>query len=115
MSSYLWIVRWRADYRPELPFPPLSNSFWDDPAAKQCSSESESRAEKRGMKIGLWAGAWHEDDDDDSCGDIAGVYVPFVPGFNRVFTHVRNSAMKGTGFRVTNHPTEVGWCCCCCY
>jgi hypothetical protein len=93
VSSYLWIVRWRADYRPESPFPPLSHSFWDDPTAKYDPRKSKGRTQKRGMKFGLWAGAWnddlvHEDDDDRYDGDIAGVYVPFVPGFNRAFTHV---------------------------
>ena len=53
---------------------------------------------------GLWAGGWCDDSDDadwdvrndvhDRCdgqgvgGAVAGVYVPSVPGFNRVFTHV---------------------------
>ena len=99
MSSYLWIIRWRADYRPERPFPPLSHSFWDDPTAKRNARKSGGGTEKRGgVKFGLWAGAWHDDTEHEDGGDgdgddIARVYVPFVPGFKSIFSHVRQVLM----------------------
>ena len=26
--KYSWVVRWRPDYRPDTPFPPLHHEFW---------------------------------------------------------------------------------------
>jgi len=77
--SYSWIIRWRADYRPDLPLPPLSHEFWDG----------------KGLKGGgWWSWDWGDDGDDGvggfggaRGGGVASVYVPFVPGFHRVFTH----------------------------
>ena len=115
--SYSWIIRWRADYRPDRPLPPLSHAFWDEPTettrGEWSTSKTSEGVEKKGIfgLAGMWAGGWLDDDHDNGGGDgdgeggdgervgggVAGVYVP--TGSNRVFIYVSDDfvVVDGSG------------------
>jgi len=110
--SYSWIIRWRADYRPDTPLPPLHHAFWDEMGGGGGGG--------RGLEGGGWWDWGWGDNGGGSGGDLgvgasgafAAVYVPFVPGSNRVFTHVSDGGGGGGGlcsnhFDITSHTSHV--------
>lgn len=91
--SYSWIIRWRVDYRPDKPLPHISHVFWDSGLeAEEGGLRSEDdvfEADGRGYLAGA---GWMVSAPGDAPGDgphsaAAAVYVPHIPGYDRVFTH----------------------------